>query len=118
MLPNESEKFDDPCRRDNRRRSGRLPLEALRCDLGRIEDISSTGMRVRSWRKPPVPELALVLYGYDATESIRVNCRVMWTKREGMFRYEIGVQFLDLTPELSRRLTLLATAHRHRQVLG
>lgn len=117
MMPNRSENTPPLPESDNRRRAGRLPLEALSCELGPIEDLSQTGMRVRSWRRLPVPELMLTLRGYDSYEPLRVACRVTWIRRDGIFRYELGFQFMNVTPALVRRLTALASAHRQRCVL-
>lgn len=99
---------------ETRRRSGRLTLEQVRCDVGEVLDLSSHGMRVRSrkgFRQGDVR--VVVIEGLGGTLGMR--SRVVWVKRSGMFRHEIGFEFMDVDPDLARKLTQMAMANRRRR---
>lgn len=82
------------------RRHGRFRCEGVRCSIGQILDISVSGMRV-SRRRPPKAGV-----GDEATVTMPVNdgklqitAKVVWVKKAGFFTHEIGLTFVDLTPE-------------------
>ena len=45
---------------------------------------------------------------------VEVRGRVAWSKRIAFRRHEIGVEFVNVSDELARELTHLATACRNR----
>jgi hypothetical protein len=91
------------------RKAHRYGSETVRCALGEIADISSSGMRVFSDGKPPVKEggtLAVRLKFSDG--SLPVATQVRWIKRRGIKRYEIGLQFIQLKPGVAKVLEAIA----------
>lgn len=91
------------------RRSHRYGGETVKCALGEIADISSTGMRVFCDGKPPVKiggVLAIRLQFSDG--SLPVGSQVRWCKRRGIKRYEIGLQFVQLKPGVEKVLEAIA----------
>ena len=97
-----------------RRRHGRLEQEAVTCDLGTVLDLSASGMRIGS-RRVPKGDFVVCIRGYDI--AVVVTGRLAWQKKVGLFRHELGVEFIDLTEEMSRQLNSLAMNHRQRRVI-
>jgi hypothetical protein len=93
---------------DPRRRGKRHVVDSLTCDLGEVLDLSTVGMRVGISGKPPlqigqsgkirlrIPEGALAVTG-----------RVVWMRRTGFRRYQMGVEFVNVKRSVSVALDLL-----------
>ena len=85
-----------------RRRFGRVKGHRLRCNLGVVLDLSGGGLRLRSSRR---------LHGRKYVElsshsrHVRVLAEVRWATRLGFRKYEIGMEFQDVTDEIAKELT-------------
>lgn len=82
------------------RRTGRLRCDMLSCTFGDAVDLSATGMRVRhkgSLRITADDSVSLTL-AFAAAE-VRLDARVVWIRRTGFRRHEIGFEFIDVSPE-------------------
>ncbi|HPO94093.1 MAG TPA: PilZ domain-containing protein [Phycisphaerales bacterium] len=93
------------------RRKPRVHVEMLRCDLGEVTDLSQTGMRVRTTRKPlldSTPAEVTLKTPSHADEPVSLTARVVWAKRKGLTEHEIGFEFVDLTPEQAGGVMRLA----------
>lgn len=92
---------------DNKRTRNRVKTVLLHCELGEVADISATGMRVRSKRVPALQRdpAWFVLRADDM--SIPVMARPVWAQkcRGG---HEIGLTFVNLTPEQTAAISRLA----------
>lgn len=80
-----------------RREHERARPAKVQSSLGEVIDVSPGGMRVRSRRRPSVERgqaFALDVWKSGAT-AFRVNVLVVWTRRAGFMRHEIGLQFLN-----------------------
>jgi len=97
-----------------RRRFGRLPLETLQCNLGTIIDLSAGGMRVICRRVPKLMT-SVQIEGYPMPQPLQA--RVTWTRRVGLFRHEVGLQFVDVAPQLASILAKIAGCNRLRRVM-
>ncbi len=85
----------------DRRRSDRLGTNSLSCDLGTVVDISQTGMKLRSDRKPPVRVGQVFEAKLDSgTHRVPVSGQVIWVKRRSMKSYEMGVKFVNIKASL------------------
>ncbi len=94
----------------DRRKTGRLKEGwTLSCSLGRVRDLSAGGMRLVSRRRLR-GKLELDLW--DINRGVRVRAEVVWTKRLGFRRHEVGLKFRDLSPDLVRDLTALGADNR------
>jgi hypothetical protein len=100
---------------NGRRRCGRLEQEMLECDLGPVHNLSVGGMRITCRRPPDDEPLTTTIRGLG--EPITLRGRVKWTKRIGWRKIEAGIEFIDVTPDLARRLTAIATDHRLRRAM-
>ena len=89
----------------DRRRFGRFNAGRLGCNLGRVMDLSGGGMRVRCPRRcSGIVEVQL----WTVTRQTTVQAKVVWTRRIGFRKYELGLEFRDLTPETTQDLSTFA----------
>ena len=114
---NDCMKAEDPG--ENRRQKGRLRQETLRCTLGPVLDLSATGMRVELQQKLPKAfrdqPFDIELRGI--CEGLTLRAEVIWIKGGTFRKKEVGIRFLDLTPELTCKLTQLSVENRLRRHL-
>lgn len=95
--------------RDKARRHGRLHVACATCDLGLVVDISASGMRVESGRRPSsrigeVGPIEIEALG----EKFSVPGRIVWIRRTGFWRHAIGVEFGELSPHARHVLVNMA----------
>jgi len=98
-------------RPEDGRRHGRIQAQVVACSLGEVLDISGGGMRVTSATKPEVQvgdELTVTLQSFDGPLAVMV--RVVWSKRRGFKRHQLGLQFVNVGDDLRKRLSALARA--------
>ena len=95
-------------RRDRRQRS-RVLCEGLTCSIGSVIGLSGTGMRIcaRGWCRLRKDDLLVLDIRYADVE-LKVKVRIAWVKKVGMFQYEAGMAFEDLTLEQTSRLGMIA----------
>ena len=86
---------------NDQRASRRVWQSSLQSSVGRVHDLSETGMRVVSRRElKGVVEVAIV----DGAHHIVVKASVVWIRRIGFDRYFAGLLFEDLLPEDRNRI--------------
>ncbi len=107
------ERFQHPD--DDRRAHRRLPQELLQSSLGPVLDLSMIGMRVQSSQRLR-GEVDLELL--DLEEPINLRAEVVWIRRLGFRKFQIGLNFLNVRPEAARQLTRVSLNHRLRRLLG
>ncbi len=91
---------------DDRRKFGRLWSEgALRCNLGRVLDLSRGGVRVLSRRQLNGERVAKLSTG---DQGLQVPAKVIWCERIGFGQHITGLEFPTTTPELAHQLTAFA----------
>ncbi|MEE9131821.1 MAG: PilZ domain-containing protein [Phycisphaerales bacterium] len=92
-----------------RRRSVRFKLGELKCNLGRVLDLSSGGVRLLHWRRlKGRHEITL----YDRDGGVRVEAEIRWTRRLGLFKHEMGLQFVNVPPDIAAKLKRLFSKNR------
>ena len=84
-------------------------MESLWCDRGVVSDLSNGGMRLIC-RKVPKSPVELELHGCGL--ELRLKATIAWSTRLGFRRHEVGVKFVNLTPEQARQLTTMAMTNR------
>lgn len=82
----------------------------LRSSLGPIVDLSSSGARV-SVRRAPTDSLIALELG-DEHERLHLAARVVWVRRLGLFRHEVGLFFPAVGAEAAASLRRLMESHR------
>ncbi len=91
---------------NDRRKSGRLRSEGtLRCNLGRVLDLSRGGVRVLTTRRLKGERLAKLS---TEDEGLHVPANVVWCQRVGFGQHIAGLEFPTATPELAHHLTAFA----------
>ncbi len=100
---------------DERRAHGRLPQELLQSSVGPVLDLSMGGMRVHC-AKPPKGSVAVELL--DLEGPVTVNAEVMWVRKLGFRKYEVGLGFPHVPPDVAKQLTRVSLNHRLRRLLG
>jgi hypothetical protein len=99
---------DDAYSSRSRRHHGRLLQQNLDCSLGQVIDVSAGGMRVISSQVASGD----VRVEIPAREPrIRIPARIIWTKDMGRGQWEVGLQFVGMTPEISKQLSALALSY-------
>lgn len=95
--------IDDP-----RRRGKRHKVDALRCDLGVVLDLSTVGMRIAAEGKPPLQVGKVVRIRLRIPEgTIAVDGRAVWMHRTGFRKYQIGIEFINVKRSISAALDML-----------
>lgn len=95
--------------RSEKRRGGRIACSALTCEVGEVRDLSSTGIKVHSKKKPKVvagEERDLTLRAEDETAAVRVRC--MWVRVDDACEFDSGWELVGADGALKRRLMEMA----------
>lgn len=90
---------------DNRRRSGRFKVAEVITEQGDVQDLSATGMRIKTGRKAPkVGSVHTFLISQDDTQFL-VSGRVTRVIKTGFFSREVGIEFLGMDESARAGLT-------------
>ncbi len=92
-----------------RRGAVRVDVRELKCNLGRVLNISSGGARLLSWRKLRGSH---VIRLSDRDGDVHIDVEVRWSRRHGLFKHEIGLQFLNVSSDIAAKLTTLVFRNR------
>lgn len=98
-------------RGENARRHGRLQTRDISCSLGKVLDISASGMRIihRGLSAVNSGEQGACTVG-SVHGSFSVYYRVAWARRVSLSKWELGIEFVDPTPKASEVLAHIARA--------
>ncbi len=100
---------------DERRAHGRLTQELLQSSVGSVLDLSMGGMRVHC-AKPPKGSVAVELL--DVGGPVTVHAEVMWVRKLGFRKYDVGLGFPHVPSDVAKQLTRVSLNHRLRRLLG
>ncbi len=89
--------------------------DTLVCSLGEVLDLSGGGVRVR--RRRPLHG-TMIMRLYDDHVAVESAVDVVWCRRLGIFRFEVGLQFPSLDDEARGALTRLSIQHRDHNERG
>ena len=93
----------------DRRKSVRLlEEESLSCNLGSVIDLSAGGTRILVNRELS-GNLDVTLW--DTDRQLTLRAEVIWCKRLGFRKFEVGLKFRRLTPDSAGELTELASSN-------
>ena len=110
------------------RRPGRVKCDFLHCchgkkHFGQIIDLSRNGMRVVRkglltglYRLPKGSKTELLLC-WEQTQ-VAVWSRMAWERKLGMFTYLMGMEFINVTPDMAAVIVCLATKARTSLVIA
>ena len=89
---------------DQRRRHGRVSCEMLTCQFGEVMNLSASGVKIKGKGTPEHKaddRIRLDLKCLD--HELQATARVAWTNQEGN-TFDMGVEFVDLTPDQAQRV--------------
>ena len=89
-----------------RRKSGRLNQKTVACNIGSVINLSAGGLRLLSHRRL---KGILKVELWDTDHGLRLRGKVIWCRRIGFRKYDVGVEFLNITPDIAGDLTEIAT---------
>lgn len=104
----------------NHRKAGRVRCQYITCSLGEVRDLSSTGVRVLCKKNPGIAAgqaICFRMYTLEGKE-LPVTVEVAWVKKVGWFKRELGMKFLDVSPELRLALLQLCRASTYNESLN
>ena len=96
-------------RADDRRICGRLRTEQLETELGRVVNLSGSGMRLltrQSFADRVGETLDITLSAINEETTVRV--KIVWARRAGFRKHLTGLRFIDLAKDNRNWLTNLA----------
>lgn len=102
---------------DERRVAGRFPVDQVRCDQGRILDLSRTGLRLERLGRLPSGRAVPVMIS-DGETVVAVMCEVRWERKLGFMKWSYGLQFHGLTEADMRSITRIAANCREQRKFG
>ena len=92
---------------ERRAGGGRINRAPAKCSLGKVLDISATGMRLRGSGIQPRKQ-QLNLFTLECSHGVyQMVGQVAWTKRLNWVNFDMGVNFLELTPEAAQGLNAI-----------
>lgn len=101
-----------------RRRHGRVACEMLSCKLGEVVNLSASGIMLRGKGEPPHQPNDRVPLGLKCLDhELHATARVAWVRPDGR-RFEMGMEFVDLTAEQAQRIRELLPIAAAVQTVG
>lgn len=83
----------------------------LRSHAGDVINLSSSGMRIRSERKPHYRKGDVEVFAVRSdAKQIHIHAKVVWVRRTSFLArtYDVGIRFLDTRPEMRSALLQMA----------
>ncbi len=90
----------------NNRRHGRVVPDSLWCSAGEVLDLSASGLRLQCTKAVGAGVGKVVLR--DRNHTVEVQGRVVWCKKVGFRRFEVGLEFVDIAPETAATIRAMA----------
>ena len=101
----------------NQRRHGRLRMQDIECSLGIVMDLSASGMRIRTRLRVPEAGRVFTVTLASLDGPVLVGCRVRWWRKAGVLTKELGIEFVEPTPEIAAELGRLASRAAHNETV-
>ncbi|MCH7720584.1 MAG: hypothetical protein IH988_06285 [Planctomycetes bacterium] len=92
----------------------RLPQEMLKCNFGEVVELGAEEMRVNCTKDLKGTAKVELL---ELDQPLKLQAEVAWSKRLGPRRFDVGLRFINVTPQQSRQIMEVAMEHRRRMVL-
>lgn len=109
----------EPPAQKSGRRHGRMRCLDLTCDLGKVVNLSASGICVeaKGRRRPAIGDhVELTLTWFEITHHVKAV--VQRVEPKGFFSYRLGVHFVDLSPTQTAELLDLAQTAAPNSMLG
>src|SRR5687767_1398774 len=82
---------------NNARQKGRIKVAQVSCSLGDVLDVSATGMRIMCKGAPPRESSVVPVRIFGLLNPVDAQGRIVWARRVGWRRHEVGVVFENLS---------------------
>lgn len=87
------------------RRAGRLRCSMIGSNQGEVLDISATGARIQLRRAPDIKAGDCFMLDIDALSgTLKINCCAVWIRLNAERKFEMGVEFRDLSDQTKKKL--------------
>ena len=94
-----------------RRRSGRVPCANFTTNYGRVVDLSTVGIRIRTTRVPSLAQDQVVTVKLKGpAQSLKIQARTVRCVAAPQGGYDLCFEFLDQTPEFREMVRQAALA--------
>ncbi len=101
---------------EDRRSAARIRQDTLlKCNLGEVLNFSKSGMRLRRKRIPTRSNVHVKIT--DGETSVKVHADIVWVRKIGYRKYDLGLQFIDLSDEEKSIIMQLAMYNRVRRTM-
>ncbi|MBI1369395.1 MAG: hypothetical protein GC162_12170 [Planctomycetes bacterium] len=101
------------------RRHGRLRCEYLRCPMGRVVNLSASGMRVHGRGKLAVkPDQVFFVVLQSLCGETKVKSRVAWAEQVDAKHFSVGIEFVDVSPSMRTELIDIARVSAESYVIA
>ena len=91
-----------------RRRSARVTTRSLHSSVGRVLDLSRTGMRVLSSRRLR-GEIEVVLLNRGGPH-LKLLARVVWSERLGFRKHLVGLELVNVSEQVASHLAKISVS--------
>ncbi len=89
---------------DNKRSTGRIACELVRSSVGKVLDVSRTGLRVRSRKKAGKIDDIVIFQVTGANGQTALKAKVVWTEKRGFRNHETGLELVDMSERQRREM--------------
>ena len=103
---------------ENQRRHGRVVCQEIPSTLGEVLDISASGARILCTNKPfwvGHSGLSLTIFGVNGPITLRA--KIVWSTKQGWRKHVLGLQFVELSPEMMHAITSIGRACASNEVM-
>lgn len=105
---------------DKQPRKGRIAIEMARSSLGEITNVSASGLRVQhKGSRAAIPRKGRMfeLQVQTLDGLVTIPAHVVWSKRTGFRRYDIGLAFGEADPSDLEKIRHMATMGARSRVI-
>jgi len=82
---------------ENMRRHGRVRCGSVASEIGEIQEISASGLKVRTRLEPSPVDSVIDLTLGSTDGAFSIKAKVVWVRPIGVRYYELGLEFVDLS---------------------
>ena len=91
---------------NQKRRTGRIAPEGVKCDLGKVLDLSAGGLRISGRGPKPGDEGDTILLSLDwGLDAMVFEGKIVRLERRGLFSWTAGISFEKVTPAQKQALS-------------
>ena len=80
----------------NKRRHGRLRPGMMWCNLGKVLDFSASGLRLATKHNLEGEQVVVIKAN---EQSMLLHGTIVWARKLGFRRYQVGIEFADVSPQ-------------------